>query len=410
MKRLTFSLLTVFLIAGCKSEKEPDAKPVVDVSVQKATATDVSLIVYAPATLFGKAEAHITPRITAAVQQLLVHKGDNVRKGQLLAVLDQHDLAAQRADAAAGVSNAAASLQKTQVGSIPVALTQARGDAAAKKAALDLAQKVVQRRQQLLADGAISGKELETSRAQLAQAKAEYDASQKNLDTLEQHTSADDLRIAQSTLAQSQAREALASANLSFASLRSPFDGTITEQNVFPGDLANPGSSLLTVADLSSAVARAQVSAGDASVVKVGQACSFALRQGDSSKHFGRISAVTQAVDPARRTVEVWCEIPNNDGRLKAGLFGDVQINVGTAPNTVVLPSSAVEFQEGTEKAKAYVVDSQNVAHVRDITAKPLDDSHVRVLSGLHAGETIIISGEYGIPDATKVNPAGVAK
>lgn len=410
MKRLSIFLIPVLLVFGCKSGTQADIKPVVDVTVQRVAASDVPLTVTAPATVFGRREAHVTSRITAVVEQLLVHKGETVKKGQLLAVLDQHDLAAQRADAAAAVASAEAALQKTQSGSIPTALIQARGDANAKKAALDLARKVFERRQQLLRDGAISGRDLDISRAQLAQAQADYDVSQKSLDALEQHTSADDLRIAQSAFAQANAREALASANLGYASLRSPFDGTVTEQNAFAGDLANPGSSLLTIDDLSSAVARAQVNADEAGPVKVGQTCSFALNQGDPTKHSGRVIAVNQAVDSARRTIEVWCEMPNANSALKAGMFGNVEIAVGTAKNAIVLPSSAVEFQEGTSEAKVYTKDSRNIAHIREVKAMRLDDAHVRVVSGLAPQEIVITSGEYGIPDGTQVNPIGATR
>lgn len=410
MKRLISFLLPALVLAGCKSGEETEAKPIVDVSVQRAASTNLPLTVTAPGTVFGRNEAHISSRITAVVQQMLVHKGDRVRKGQLLVVLDQRDLAAQRADAVAGVTSAQAALQKTQTGTIPTALTQARGDVQAKKAALDLATKVVTRREQLLQQGAISERDLQSSRAQLAQAEADYNAAQKSLDVLEHHTGADDTRMAQSAVAQSKAREALANANLQFANLRSPFDGSVVEQAVFVGDMANPGTSLLTIDDLSRAVARAQVNVEEAGAVKLGQVCSFAQKDDESNKRYGRVTAVNQAVDPARRTIEVWCEIQNADGVLKDGFFGDVQIGVGNAPNAIVLPSSAVEFEEGSSKAKVYVVDGQHVAHVREVTAKAVDAMHVRILSGLNPGETVITSGEYGIPDGTQVNPAGAAK
>jgi len=407
MKRLLLWLVPALALAGCKSSEPADVKPVVHVSVQRAQLVDVPLVVHAPATLFAKQEAHITSRLTAAVQQMLFHKGESVRKGQLLVVLEQRDLAAQRADAVAGVSSAEASLQKTVSGTVPTALTQARGDVATKRAAVEFAQKVFDRRQQLLKDGAISGRDLETSRVQLTQAQADFNAAQKNLETLERHTSADDIRMARSAVAQSRAREALANANLGFASLRSPFDGTITEQNAFPGDLANPGSALLTVDDMSSAVARAQVNADEAGPVRVGQVCSFFLRQGDESRRFGHVVAVNQAVDTARRTVEVWCEIANTDGALKSGLFGNVEIAVGSASNSVVLPSSAVEFVEGTDRAKVYTVDGQQVAHLREVSAKRIDQQHVRNSSGLSAGDLVITAGQYGIPDGTSVKPDG---
>jgi multidrug efflux pump subunit AcrA (membrane-fusion protein) len=397
-------------VAGCKSGDQSESKPVVNVSVQRAAAEDVPLLVSAPASVFGKLEARISPRITATVQQLLVHKGETVKKGQLLAVLDQRDLAAQRADAAAAVSSAQAALQRTQAGTIPAQLTQARGDLDAKRAALNLAQKVYERRKDLYAKGAISNRELQTSEADEAQAQANYNAARTNLDVLEKHTSADDLRMAENALAQSKAQESLASANLSFANLRSPFDGTVTEQFLYQGDLASAGSPILTVVDLSSAVAHAEVNADDVMPMKMGQSCSFALNDAGSERSFGKITVVNQAVDPARRTIEVWCEIPNQDHALKARLFGTVRIEVGTAHQAVVLPSSAVEFQEGTQTAKVYVVDSQNLAHVREVKAVPLDDKRVRILSGLSPGETVITVGEYGLPDGTEVSPTGAAR
>lgn len=409
MKRLLGVTLVCLAVVGCKNNEE-EKKPVVAVTTQKAVLSSTPLLVSAPATVYGREEAHLSSRITASVQRLLVYKGENVRKGQLLAMLDQRDLAAQRADAAAAVTSAQSQLQKTQNATIPAALTQARGEARARAASLTLAQKVYDHRKDLFQQGAISGRELQTSEAELAQAKANADAAQKNLDVLEHRTSLEDVRVAQSALAQSRAREALASANLSFSEIRSPFNGTVTDQLVFPGDLANLGTPLFTVMDVSSVVARAQVDANKSMHIKIGQACTFQLGKDQETSRIGKISVVNQAVDPARRTVEVWCEIPNKDGVLKAGLFGQVQIATGTAENTIVLPASAVEMVEGTSKGKAYVVDAEHVAHVRDVKAQTLDNGRVRILSGISPGEIVITDGEYGLPDGTSVNPAGVAR
>lgn len=403
--------VVLFLVSsvtfGCRSGDDADKKVIVNVSVQRVAAEDVPLVVSAPATVFGKSEAHISARITASVQQVLVHKGEPVKAGQTLAVLDRRDLEAQHTDAVASTQSSEAALERTEHASIPLQLTQARGDVAAKKSALDLAQKVFERRKQLLAEGAISGRDLQTSEAALAQAQANFDAAQANLDAIEKHTSAEDLRTAKNNLVQSQARESLAAANLSFAELRSPFAGTVTEQLIFRGDLASPGTQMFTVADMSSAVARAQVDADQVTGVKVGQACSFSKNDGSGTPSQGKITVVNQAVDPARRTVEVWCEIPNRDGALKSGFFGSVKISVGKAPQAVVIPTSAIEFEEGTQTGKVYVVDGGNVAHLRKVTAAPIDDYEVRVLSGVHAGELVVTAGGYGLPDNTQVNPAG---
>lgn len=399
-------VLACLVIAGCRPDDQA-AKVVVNVSVAKAVSKDVPLVVSAPATVFGKSEAHISARLTAGIQKVLVHKGEPVKAGQILAILDRSDLQAAQANAAAGVQSAEASLQRVEHATIPLQVTQARGDLAAKQAALNLAARVYEKRKTLLAEGAISARELEMSQAELAQAKANFEAAQVNLDAIEKHTRAEDLQMAKSALAQSKAQASLAAANLSYAVIRSPFAGIVTDQLVFPGDLANPGAQLFTVADMSTAVARAQVDPDQVVMVRIGQPCSFQTNNGEGPGRQGRISTINQAVDPARRTVEVWCEIPNRDGVLKSGFFGSVAISVGSAPHAVVIPASAIEFEEGTQSGKVYVVDGQRIAHLRRVSAIQISDSEVHVLAGLSAGELVITQGEYGLPDDTHVNPVG---
>ncbi len=392
---------------GCRAGNDVDKKVIVNVSVQRAVAKDVPLTLSAPATVYGKSEAHVSARITASVQKVLIHKGQAVKAGQILAILDRRDLEAQHADALANAQSAEAALERMERATIPYQLTQARGDLAAKKAALDLAKKVYERRKQLLTEGAISGRDLQTSEAEYAQAQANFNAAQTNLDNIEKHTAKEDLRTAQNSLAQSKARESLAAANLSYAEIRSPFAGTVTDQLVYSGDMAVAGAQLFTVADVSIAVARAQVDADQVTAVKVGQPCSFSKNDGSGPVVQGKITVVNQAVDTARRTVEVWCEIPNHDGSLRSGFFGSAKISVGNAHQAIVIPTSAIEFEEGTQTGKVYVVDSNNVAHLRTVTAVPINDHEVRVLTGLHAGELVITAGEYGLPDNTQVNPGG---
>ncbi|MFC5862224.1 efflux RND transporter periplasmic adaptor subunit [Acidicapsa dinghuensis] len=403
-----FSLfLLLILMPGCRSGDKGEEKPVVAVTVQRVAVEDVPLEVSAPASLFGRSEAHIAPRITASVRQVLVHKGDAVKKGQLLAVLDRSDLEAEQANATSGVALAEAALEQAQAGHIPDQLSQAHADLTAKSAALDLAKKVHERRQRLFAEGAISGRDLDVSNMSEIQAQADFDAAKTRLELLERQISGADLKIAQSTLAQAKAKHDLATADLNFSELRSPTDGFVTDQTIYAGDMAKPDVPAFTVADLSSAVARAQVNADQAAPVSKGQACEFEQRRNENSPqppHFGKVTVVNQAVDPARYAVEVWCELPNNDHELKTGVFGSVKVIVGQAHGAIVVPSSAIEFDEGTDRGKIYTVDAQRVAHLLEVVAVHVDDDRVRVLSGLKPGDIVIVQGEYGLPDETKVS------
>ena len=403
------SMMLCCLVAGCHSD-EPERKPVVDVQVQQATLADVPMVVNAPATIFGKSEARISARITAPIERLGAHMGDDVRRGQMLALLDSSDLSAQHADAAASVANARASLQRIANGSLPAELQRTQGDLAAKEAALNLAQKVYDHRRDLYKQGAISERELQISEADLAQAKANDDTARTALDVLQHHTSSSDLQMAKSGLAQSEARLALAQANLDFSKLTSPMNGTVTEQFMYPGDMAKPDMPLFTIVDLSTAVARAQVPANESGAIKPGQSCTFSETGVSSLSQTGTITVVNQAVDPARGSVEVWCEIPNPHRVLKTGLFGSVAIPVSVVRNAVVVPSAAVEFVEGSSQAKVYVVDAHRTAHLREVKAVPMSDGKVRILSRLSAGETVIVEGEYGLPDGTEVCVNGASK
>jgi multidrug efflux pump subunit AcrA (membrane-fusion protein) len=410
--RYILVLLPWFLVVGCRSGEEGNAKPVVAVSVQRVSVEDVSLVVSAPASIFGRFEAHIASRITAPVRQVLVHKGEAVKEGQLLAVLDQSDLKATQAEASSSVAVAEATLQ-VQGGRIPDQLSQAGADLTAKTAALDLAREVHERRKQLFSQGAISGRELQISEVAEIQARADHDAAKTRLDLLDKQISSADLKIAQNNLVQAKARQELATANLTFTELRSPINGVVTDQAMYAGDMAKPDMPMFTVDDLSSAVARAQVNADQAGTVSIGQACTFDQKQetpAAAARRFGKITVVNQAVDPTKYTVEAWCEIPNPDHTLKAGVFGSVRIVVGQARRVVVVPSSAIEFEEGTSRGKIYTVDVQHVAHLQHVQAVALDDDRVRVFSGLNPGDLVVIKGEYGLPDGTKVSINEVQK
>jgi len=406
-KLIVLSLLLCTAATGCRKGDEGETAPLVAVKVARAEAANVPLTIEAPAVIYGKAQANISSRITAPIRRLEVRKGDTVQFGQVLALLESRDLEARQDDATAALTDAEASFQKAKNGSLLTDMQRARSELAAKEAALALAQKIYDRRSDLYRQGAISGRELQTSEADRAQAKANYHVARLNLDVLEHHTSSNDLTIAESKVAQSRARRALADAELGFAELKSPMKGTITEQFMYPGDMAKPDLPLFTVVDLSVAVARVQVPESQAAQIARGQSCTFAAPDVSFPVLEGKITVVNQAVDPARRTVEVWCEIPNAKGLLKTGMFGKASILVGIVAHAVVVPESAVEFDEGTTHGKAYVIDRQHVAHLHEVEAAAIDDKKVRVMQGLAPGETVIVQGGYGLPDGTKVDPSG---
>ena len=167
---------------------------------------------------------------------------------------------------------------------------------------------------------------------------------------------------------------------------------------------------MLTLMDLSTVVARGQVPETDMGGLKTGQSCGFASADAPSASAAGRITVIGKSVDPARRTVEVWCEIPNSAPKLRAGAFGTLTISTGTAARSVVAPQSAVQFNEGTRTGTVMVVDDKRIAHKREIEGGEVVDGKVQIVKGLKAGEVVVAEGGYGLPDGTEVKTAEEAK
>jgi RND family efflux transporter MFP subunit len=402
MKRTAILGLGLFL-AGCGARQEEQAKPVVEVKVAAAQTASVRLSVEAPATIFPLQQAGIAARITAPIRSIGVRKGENAAAGQMLVELDNLDLAAQRREAEAAVTEARASLEKTAAGTLPADIERARGQLASAEAALNQAQKIYDRRQDLFKQGAIPGRDLLTAETDLAKARADRDVAAKALDVQQHQSREGDIRMAESKLKQAQAHLETAAAELQFAEIRSPFAGTVTDQLMYPGDLAQPSAPILTLMDLSTAVARAQVPETQAATVRSGQSCEFTPEDAPGSRFAGRISMVNQAVDPARRTIEVWCRIPNPSRALRANVFGSLSIETGSEPGSVVVPQTAVQFAEGTSHGTVLVVDDKRIAHKRDIEAGRVFDGKVQVKNGLRAGERVVIEGGFELPDGSEV-------
>jgi len=398
------------MLSGCAHQEETAEKTVVSVKVSSAKVAEVQTTVTAPATVYPRQQANISSRITAHIRELRVRKGDAVAAGQVLAVLENRDLLAQRDEARAALSDAEANFQKISAGTLPTDVEKARGQVASAEAALNQAQKNYTRRSELYKQGAIPGRDLLASETDLAQAKAGYEVAKRTLDLLEHQSREQDMKIAESQVAQAKARLANIETQLQFAEIRSPFAGTVTEQFMFPGDLSKPENPVFTVMDLGVAVARAQIPESQAGNVKSGQTCSFASVDAPTATARGHITVVNRAIDPAKRTVEVWCEISNADRRLRGGAFGNVTITTGSVPNAVVVPVAAIQFAEGTRSGSAYVVDAKQVAHKVEVDTGERSEGNVQVTKGINAGDRVIIEGGYGLPDSTQVKISEASK
>lgn len=399
------TLILAWFASSCNNKQTPDEETssIVAVKLGRVSQRDLDVSVAAPAAIFPREQASIAARVTAPIRSLRVKKGDMVSAGQMLALLDSRDTEAQREDARAQLTDAEIGFQKTQSGTVPADLDRVRGQLDIAQSSLAQAQKNYDRRAQLFSEGVIPNRDLLQAQTDLAQAKTNADVTKRAFDLMKNQTGTRDIRSAEARVNSAKARLHLANAQLQFTELRAPFPGTITEQMMYPGDMANPGAPLFQIMDLSTVTARAQVPEREALDVRKGQTCSFTAADNPQLKATGRLTVVNRAVDPQRRTIETWCEINNTRLLLRGNVYGELSISTNHFTGVTAIPSTAIQFVEGTRNGTVLVVDKQMTAHIRSVEGGQVSDGSVPIFKGLSPGELVVIEGGYGLPDNTKV-------
>jgi multidrug efflux pump subunit AcrA (membrane-fusion protein) len=390
-------------LTGCSSKPEEEPTPLIEVKLGSPSRRNLEISVSGPATIFPREQANIAARITAPIRDLRAHKGDNVKAGQVLAVLDSRDLTAQKAEAAAAENEALQTLGKTRQGTLPSDLERARGALAAAEAAYNQSQKLYEKRKQLFEEGAIPQRDLLQTQTDLATNRANYEVARKSLEILQNQSNKRDIAIAESKLDQARARLRQQDVMVQFAEIRSPFDGTLTDQLMYPGDMANPGSTIFSIADLSLVTARTQLPEADVMQVRRGQSCRFTPQDRPDESIKGIITVINRAVDPQRRTVEIWCEIRKPPAVLRSSEFGQVTITTGEEKQALVIALSAAERREGTDSAIVTVIDAEMVAHKKEVRTGRVSNDVIEIISGLSGKERLAIQGNYESPDGAKV-------
>ncbi|MBI3693306.1 MAG: efflux RND transporter periplasmic adaptor subunit, partial [Acidobacteria bacterium] len=399
MKKLClFACVAAWL--GCsRGDSEKKVAPLVEVRLETVKTADLTEQIRVPGTLFPLSQAAVAAKISAPIRELRVIKGSPVQKGQVVAVLENGDLEAARNEARSALQEAASSLARLSAGSLPVDIERAQAQLNIAQSALETAQKIYERRKTLVEQGAIPARELLVSQNELAAARNNHLLAETNLKLLQSQTRERDLEIARSKVEQARARLAQAEALLNFTHIRSPLNGVVTDQWMYPGDMAKPDAPIITVMDVSKMIVRAQAPEARAPSLSRGQAAEW-LPQDLPDRHFrGRLSVISAAVDRAARTVEVWVEIDNPGHALRAGGYGTLSIAAGRVPGAVVISRAAAVMEEGSAEATVAVVDEKNIAHQRKIKVGFEQDGLLQVLEGLKPGEKVITEGNYGLPD-----------
>lgn len=307
----------------------------------------------------GKVEAnanrlsHVVLPVAGRVSTVLVKIGDFVRQGQPL-------LTVESADVDAAVSN----YQQAQA-----SVTQAKSLLA--KAQMDL-----DRAKDLFEHGAVPQKEVLNAQAVTVQGQAAVEQAQAGAEQTRRRLQL--LGIAPNSFGQK-------------VTVSAPISGKVMEMSIVNGEFRNDLSApLMTIADLSSVWVTSDVQETSIRFIKQGEAVRIELAAYPGETFRGRVTLISDTVDPQTRTVKVRAELPNPDGRLKPEMFGNIQLAEQSEQKPTV-PTSAVIATDG----KTLVwreIGKGRFEKVAIITGAQMGN-RIAVLDGLAAGDRIVVDG-----------------
>jgi HlyD family secretion protein len=397
-----FALVAAGLLAasGCKEKEAPEVEAPAPVQVTSVTQEPIRQIVAGDGVLFPQDQASVMPNISKPVVKFHANRGDHVKQGQLLATLENRDLVAAVANAKSLVSQAEINLHTVSMAAVPEAVVKAETDVQSDAQALDSAQKLLDSQTELFRQGALAARRVEEARTAWASAKAQLQTAQEHLRALNSVGKQDQIATAQAQLDTAKAQVAAAEAQLSYSEVRSPRNGIVADRPLYEGEMAVPGTPLITIMDISRVVARINIPQNQGTLVKVGQPAE--VTQSDSGIQVpGKVIVVSPATDANSTTLQVWVEADNPGEKLKPGSSVHVKIITQLIKNATTIPSAAVLPGETGGTAVLVIIDS--VAHRRPVELGVREGDKIQVLNGCRPGEEVVTVGGMGVDDKGKV-------
>jgi HlyD family secretion protein len=388
------------LLAACSPKpKQEAAETATPVQVAVATEGPVQHTITANAILFPLNQANVTSKISAPVRRILVNRGDHVREGQLLAILENRDLAAASQESEGLYKQAQASYQTVTGATVPEDKTKAIADLQSAQQTLEAAKKVYEGRLNLLRQGALAQRLVDEAKVAMVTAQSQYNTAERHVEAVQKVSEREQIAGSQAQLDAAKAHYASAQAQLSYAEIRSPINGVVSDRPVYPGEMANSGSAVISIVDISQVVARANIPVKEAAAIQAGRPATISAAGQDLT---GKVTVVSPAVDPSTTTVEVWVQAVNPGDRLKPGTTVQVAINAEVVKDAILVPVAALlSSDEGADKVM--VVGSDSLAHERKVEVGFRQQDQVQIVSGVKAGEQVITFGGLGLEDKAKV-------
>jgi RND family efflux transporter MFP subunit len=372
------------ILTSCNSTAPPVAEaPTVPVAVVGPATLQNNIVLSAEFEPFQ--DVDVMAKVAGYVRDIRVDIGSHVKTGDVLAVLEVPEIQDELQKAKAGVAAAQANVVTDQA-------DVQRAEAAAKIAHIsyqrinDVATKN---------KGLVPRQDVDVAQSRDTEAVAQLASAKSELQAAEDSKSAADSEYAR------------AGAMMQYATIRAPFDGIVTKRYANTGSMIQAGISsetqampLVRLAQYDVLRLTLPVPVTDAAEIKDGESVDVIVSNPSRSIR-GKISRYAGSVQMATRTMDTQVDVPNADGSLLPGMYAEVHLHLADRPNVMSVPVDAVDGL-GTSVEQAYVVRN-GVVHVVQVTTGLQTPTRLEILSGLKAGDQVIVGRHSGLSEDEKV-------
>lgn len=435
------------------------------VSVAMITKGNVEETIPVTGDIAALTSVSLASKNTLRVVDVAAREGDIVRAGQTLIRLDSSDAASQVSAAEAGLLSARARLSQAETSAASQS-TQSSAAIAQAKAGLEIAQshlavvkqgarsqeKLVaqnavdsakanlanassnyKRYKGLAEQGAVSAQQLDTYKTQLDVAQAQYESAVQQLSLIKEGARAEDIDAAQSQVKQAQeglrtaranasqvairrediknARAGVAEAQAALAkaksvyydtALRTTTSSVVSYRAVEPGQMAQAGTTLMTVVNLGTVYFQANVSERVIDKMRVNQPVTVSVDALPGKQFVGHIAKIYPVASAASRNFSVKIFVPNPGQDLRPGMFARGNIAIGIHPNTLLAPNDAVDERHGDNFV--FVLSDSTVKMVPVQTGiTGLASTEIQEPTPLKPGDEVVTIGHQSLQDNSKV-------
>tara|TARA_R110002073_G_C9491077_1_gene580827 strand:+ start:1520 stop:2596 length:1077 start_codon:yes stop_codon:yes gene_type:complete len=351
-----YTILTLFvalLLISCGKEEKKVAEdnlPAIKVKVQKVKLNNNTQFLSVSGKIQAANSADVSTRIMGYVDNVHVNVGDKVKKGQLLVSINNTDLQAKKAQVNASITQA--------------------------KVAFNNAEKNYNRFKSLYKSSSITQKEMDDMTANYQIAKAGLEAANQMKNEID--------------------------AQFTYSNITAPFSGVITRKNIEPGDLANPGMSLISLENPRDFEVISMVPETEISEIKKGTKVAVLIKSIDK-KMIGKVGEISTSAKNTGGQYLVKINLEKTNTAILSGMFAAVQFPIKRKVKSeiVLIPKEAI-ITNG-QLSGVYTLSESNTALLRWLRLGKTYGNKVEVLSGLNSGESYIISSEGKLYNGVKI-------